>query len=372
MHYVVQPGDTAVCIAGRFHVETEELLRLNAVLQDDGALPPGLLLRLPVGACCGADRSDSGKLPERASGSAASSGEQPLIHAVEDYSYPQMCRDIALLQRRYPFIRCYDIGASVMGRRIQALRIGEGHVAIQINAAFHANEWITSLLALAFAERYAAACATGALLAGEAAGSLYSRLAVWIVPMVNPDGVELVQAGVSRDHPHYEALMEMNGGQDDFSGWKANVNGVDLNDQFPAHWEAEVLRRGQAGPGPRDFPGYSPLSEPEAEAMLHFTRMRRFSAVLALHTQGREIYWNYRGYEPKDAAERAERLAAACGYKAVKLENSDAGYKDWFIQEFGKYGYTIEAGLGSNPLPIRQFEAIYADVEKLLVAALRQ
>ena len=38
-----------------------------------------------------------------------------------------------------------------------------------------------------------------------------------------------------------------------------------------------------------------------------------------------------------------------------------AGSKDWFIQQFERPGYTIEAGLGVKPLPISQFDRIYRD-----------
>ena len=44
-----------------------------------------------------------------------------------------------------------------------------------------------------------------------------------------------------------------------------------------------------------------------------------------------------------------------------------AGYKDWFIQDFNLPGYTIEAGLGENPLPISQFNQIYNDNIGILV-----
>ena len=37
-----------------------------------------------------------------------------------------------------------------------------------------------------------------------------------------------------------------------------------------------------------------------------------------------------------------------------------AGYKDWFIQDFDRPGYTIEVGHGENPLPPEQFDEIYA------------
>lgn len=43
------------------------------------------------------------------------------------------------------------------------------------------------------------------------------------------------------------------------------------------------------------------------------------------------------------------------------------GYKDWFIQIYNRPGYTIEAGLGENPLPISQFDKIYKDNIGILI-----
>ena len=39
----------------------------------------------------------------------------------------------------------------------------------------------------------------------------------------------------------------------------------------------------------------------------------------------------------------------------VPFNSSFAGFKDWFIQDYNLPGYTIEAGIGTNPLPISQF-----------------
>jgi g-D-glutamyl-meso-diaminopimelate peptidase len=91
-----------------------------------------------------------------------------------------------------------------------------------------------------------------------------------------------------------------------------------------------------------------------------------FHRSAALHTQGREIYWNYRGYEPAEAEPLADRLAAASGYEAVKLEDSDAGYKDWFIQRFRRPGFTVELGCGVNPLPLSQLPQLVADTRALV------
>jgi g-D-glutamyl-meso-diaminopimelate peptidase len=93
--------------------------------------------------------------------------------------------------------------------------------------------------------------------------------------------------------------------------------------------------------------------------------------AVAFHTQGEEIYWNYRGMEPAISKRMADKLAQASGYQSLKLAGSDAGYKDWFIQQFRRPGFTIEAGQGINPLPIEQFDSLYGKVEPLMVEAMR-
>ncbi|WP_313779736.1 M14 family zinc carboxypeptidase [Paenibacillus larvae] len=140
-----------------------------------------------------------------------------------------------------------------------------------------------------------------------------------------------------------------------------------MNDQFPAHWEEEKKRRGAESPSMRDYPGENPLTEPEAIAIAEYTEKNCFDAVVALHTQGQEIYWNYRDYEPKESEKWAERLSSVSGYRSVRLSGSDAGYKDWFIQTFRKPGFTVEAGLGINPLPLWQTHQIKDEIAAILL-----
>ncbi|MGF9713281.1 M14 family metallopeptidase [Paenibacillus naphthalenovorans] len=292
------------------------------------------------------------------------------VDTANPYDYERMMEDLGLLKQRYPFLAVESIGRSVLGKTIPSIRIGSGPAEVHYNGSFHANEWITSLLLMKFIEDYASAYVNGAPLGAWDVRPLFEQTSLWIVPMVNPDGVELVLRGLSRENPYYRQLMEWNCGLQDFSGWKANIRGVDLNDQFPAHWEIERDRRGVPGPGPRDYTGMAPLSEPEALAMAEFTKSRNFQLVAALHTQGKEIYWNYRDLEPRESEAIACRLASVSGYEAVKLHGSDAGYKDWFIQEFRRPGFTVEAGLGVNPLPVSQFGEMYREIAPLLLEGL--
>lgn len=83
-----------------------------------------------------------------------------------------------------------------------------------------------------------------------------------------------------------------------------------------------------------------------------------------------EIYWNYRGYEPPESASFAEQLAIVSGYEAVQLTDSDAGYKDWFIQHYRRPGFTVELGVGVNPLPVESFADLYAEIVPILLTAL--
>ena len=142
--------------------------------------------------------------------------------------------------------------------------------------------------------------------------------------------------------------------------------------QFPALWEnAKRIKEAQGfnKPAPRDFVGEGPLTEPEALAIYNFTLTHNFDLILSYHTQGKEIYWNFQNITPPNSYNIGRKLEQLSGYRLanVPYNSSFAGYKDWFIQDFNKPGYTIEAGLGENPLPISQFDEIYQDNIGMLV-----
>jgi g-D-glutamyl-meso-diaminopimelate peptidase len=288
----------------------------------------------------------------------------------EGYTYRKLIKDLERLRVRFPFLRIESIGQTVMGRQIMAVRIGTGQREIHYNAALHANEWITAPLLMRFLEESAFAYVHGTDYRSKDMRRIFSQNSLWLIPMVNPDGVELVQKGICSNLSYARELIMWNRGSLDFHNWKSNVRGVDLNDQFPAYWEEERIRRGLQVQGPSDFGGEAPLSEPESAALACFTCLHDFQLVIALHTQGREIYWNYRDMEPLCSQAIADHFALVSGYKAVKLTESDAGYKDWFIQEFSKPGFTVEVGLGTNPLPAGMLPCLYEEAVDILLAGL--
>ncbi len=279
-------------------------------------------------------------------------------------------RNEALIQelaRVYPLVRTEIVGLSAFGRPIRAMVIGNGPRKVLFTAAHHANEWITAYLLLKFAEELAQAIASGGRIYGVPAQTIDKYSTVYLIPLVNPDGVDLVTGALTPDSPEYVLARRLGGNYPQIpfpEGWKANALGVDLNLQYPAGWlQARDIKfaQGFTLPGPRDYVGRAPLTQPESRALADYTEDLDPALVLAYHTQGQVIYWKFRDVFVPGAQALGEEFARISGYDLADTpyESAWAGYKDWFIQEFGRPGYTIEAGLGENPLPLSQFEEMY-------------
>ena len=169
------------------------------------------------------------------------------------------------------------------------------------SAAYHANEWITTPVLLKFVEDYARAYANDLSLGEARAERLFEEYQLFVVPMVNPDGVDLVN-GMLEVEGYLKQARQIAADYPQIpfpQGWKANINGVDLNLQFPAGWEkAREIKfaQGYTTPAPRDYVGSAPLTEPESIAVYEFTRVHDFLLILAYHTQGETIYWKYADY----------------------------------------------------------------------------
>lgn len=281
------------------------------------------------------------------------------------------------LVRTYPFCRTEVLTTTAFQRPVRTLVVGEGPRKVLYTASHHANEWITSLVLLKFAEELAIAIQSGGEIFGTDARALSQSVTFYMVPMVNPDGVDLVAGAIGPGDIQYDLAQRL--GQDyptiPFpSGWKANLLGVDLNLQYPAGWlQAREIKfsQGFTTPGPRDYVGRAPLNQFETRALAGYTEFIDPALILAYHAQGKEIYWQFQDYQVPGARELGERLSQVSGYTLadVPYESGFAGYKDWFIQNFRRPGYTIEVGSGVNPLPLSQFDEIYRDNLGILVTA---
>lgn len=141
-----------------------------------------------------------------------------------------------------------------------------------------------------------------------------------------------------------------------------------MNEQFSAEWELEREHTSK-NPGQRKYGGDSPVSETEAIVIANLTKRRDFArGVLAFHTQGEVIYWGFKNRVPPKSEVRITAFSRVSGDEPVKTSNSYASYKDWFIQDWRRPGFTIEPGRGINPLPLTQFDQIYEDALGIFLA----
>lgn len=346
--YTIQAGDTLYNLARRYYTTVDRILTANPNIN-----PYNLMIGTQITIPYGIDVVDTNI----------------------SYTYEIMQRDIQGLRARYPFLQVGIAGRSVLGKNLYYIRLGNGPNEVFYNGAHHALEWITAPLLMKFIENYAKAYAERESIRGYDIRDIWSRSSIYIIPMVNPDGVNLVINGLQRDNPYYNQLLQWNDTGLPFSRvWQANIRGVDLNHNYDALWYeyreiAEEL--GYGSPGPTRYPGPYPESEPESRAVADFTRQHNFRLVLAFHSQGEVIYWNFQNLAPPVARRIGEILSQVSGYSLEETYGtaSYSGYKDWFIQEYRRPGYTIEVGRGVNPLSITQFPEIYNDNEELLILA---
>lgn len=232
------------------------------------------------------------------------------------------------------------IGKSLLGRNIYAVKIGYGAPVGIAQYAMHGREFITAELAFAHAKE------------GLYKGSF------WLVPLVNPDGALLSQTGLSSVADEKQKAWLKSLGVADFSLWKANGRGVDLNVNFPAAWGKGEKNVRTAGA--ENYIGKTPFSEPETLALRSFTREISPDYTVSYHTKGEEIYWYF--YQAMGVCARDKRLAIALsrstGYPLAYAKGSAGGYKDWCIQTLKIPAFTVEAGEDGLSHPIRSAKGI--------------
>lgn len=219
---------------------------------------------------------------------------------------------------------------SPLGYKIPMVHIGEGKAKALIVGSVHAREYITTLLL------------------NELMLGYDGKIPIDYIPMLNIDGVLLAANGLSAvQNPGLKKeLLKLNSGSEDFSLWKANIYGVDINVNFDADWgEGE---QNITYPWPENYIGIAPHSETETRLIVEVLK-NNYPLVAAYHSKGEIIYWgyehNFRHYL------YAKKFAGFLGYELTRSEGSAGGLKDYYALNYKGLGLTVEVGEDKYPHP---------------------
>lgn len=291
-----------------------------------------------------------------------------IVNGKSTISYSKMSYYIEAFSLLYPeFTEREIIGYSAEGRAIYGLRVGTGEKEILMDASFHAREHMTTNVLLEMIDTYSFSFNRNAVFSGWDVRNTLNKVSIWFLPMMNPDGVTLVQQGISAlKDPNNISYAKAYAKDGSFKSWKANGRGVDLNQNFGGvSWEKIPSKKSY-----RNYKGPSAFSEPETQAFVEFVNNHKFKTNLSYHSSGSIIYWG--GVQTASELERDRKLvnkiANLTGYNPIKPKGAAYNYKygsgnstAWMIKEKRIPAITIEIATyqGEIPVALNQWNSIW-------------
>lgn len=286
----------------------------------------------------------------------------------QEYTYEKMTKDIQQLAKDYPDLVEYkSIGKTAYGRDIWAMKVGKGNSTLLVTGSHHAREWISTILTMHMAYKYASSYQNNQSIKGYNVKEVLDHTTIWFIPMVNPDGVTLQQKGLNafpkKDHA---PLIKMNNGSKDFKRWKANAQGIDPNRNYDVDWSR--ILNSPANPIWRNHKGSKPGQIAEVKAVMKLVDEVNPEMLLDYHSSGEVLYWDYKIEYKTKQRDRviANKIAGMTGYKLMFAQNKATGAStDWFIHKFGKPALAPELGkfAGETSVPLSAFDQIWKQNE---------
>lgn len=265
------------------------------------------------------------------------------------YSYSDMSRDIKRMAQFYQDVMELSIlSKTADNNNIYCVRLGNKNAKkkVVIQSAMHAREWLNSQLIMKMLERCCKSYYSGKY-GGISYRKLFNNVCFYIVPMLNPDGVNISQYGLARiKSPSLRKLVKRHG-RGRYSRWKANARGVDLNNNFSAGFRKGNARGSKRGPA--GYSGPYACSERESKALQNLVNKVKPKAVINYHEAGRVIYYTR-------ASSLLNLVRQKTGYRPVheSIKGANGSFGDWLTRK-GIIWCTPETCVGTAPVGHSQF-----------------
>lgn len=277
-------------------------------------------------------------------------------------SYEEMEYHLKVFSYLYPELtKLVEFGNSVEGRSLYALTVGTGPKEILMDGSMHAREYMTTNVLLEMIDEYITSYTTKTKYGKYDMGALLNQVRITFVPMMNPDGVTLVQRGTGAVK-NGKAVAKWNGNTS-IKRWKANMRGVDLNRNFEGGWAGAKTSE---APSFKNYKGTAVFSEPESRALRKFVGQHNFANYISYHSSGQVIYYYHKqtGQQLKRDLALAKKISSVTGYSIMApiqgLKGSGAS-ADWFIKTYKKPGITIEIApyVGESVVPFSHWSRVW-------------
>lgn len=292
-----------------------------------------------------------------------------LVMPTRDLYYEEVDYYLQVLHLLYPhFTKLELIGQSVEGRNIHALKLGTGEQSIVLDASLHAREHMTTNVLMEMIDQYTLSFLTGGVIGSYNVHALLNEVSIWFVPMVNPDGVTLVQRGLSSIQNQQEVLR-LNNGSTNFSRWKANIRGVDLNRNFDARWYG----LSKQNPSWEMYQGPQPLSEPESQALANFLLKYPFKSYVSFHSSGQILFLAHETHSNTNNKNFINAIQWTTGYQPIreKGNNGTGASTNYFVIKTGNPEVTVEIApyAGNSTVPYKHWADVWKRTQLLGLAA---
>lgn len=328
--------------------------------------------------------------------------EKDYIHLPSSYTMTSLDIEETILELASDFpdiLETEIIGQSVDGKNILAVRLSDGkaytntsHKHMLIEAGTHAREVANPNVALNLLENYIKDYYDDSVIEDlNIKDELQGTVLHWII-LSNPDGYDLTKFGLTKVKT-YTAMKSLVAINDcDHKTYKANLNGTDLNRNYPGEyydihtgrwtdrWGTSLLLEIPTAPASKSYPGPNPLSEPESIAVSDYALRYDFRVYLSMHSRGEQVYWE-KPFLSKAFADHAMAYADIAsdltGYtredsRLGDLNDSASGYlSEYLAFTTLKPAITLETTTADHPAKDEFYLDVYNRVQNLPVEFIR-